>query len=61
MLGQILVLVLLLLLAKPGTTGLLLLFGLLHRYARNTPEADKEKTPLKTTFGSRLTGMSILH
>ncbi len=37
MLGQVLVLVLLLLFAEPGTTGLLLLFGLFHRYACNTP------------------------
>lgn len=55
MLGQILVFVLLLLLAKPGTTGLLFLLGLLHRYARNTPEEGEGKLHLR----SHLTGMSI--
>lgn len=37
---QILVFVLLLLLAKPGTAGLLLLLGLLHGYTRHSPTTD---------------------
>lgn len=36
-LGQVLVFVLFLLLTKPGAARLLLLFGLLHRYARHAP------------------------
>ena len=40
MLSQVLVFVLFLLLAKPGATGLLFLFGLLHGNARYTPKKD---------------------
>ena len=40
-LRQILVLVLLLLLAEPGTAGLLLLLGLLHGYAGHPPTTHK--------------------
>lgn len=40
---QILVFVLLLLLAKPGAAGLLLLLGLLHSDARHSPGTHKNK------------------
>ena len=39
---QILVFVLLLLLAKPGTAGLLLLLGFLHGYTRHSPNTKTD-------------------
>lgn len=42
-LGQVLVLVLLLLLAKPSAAGLLLLFGLLHGDASHSPSGPGER------------------
>lgn len=46
---QILVFVLLLLLAKPGTAGLLLLLGLLHGYTRHSPATQTETFTLRSS------------
>jgi len=53
-LGQVLVFVLFLLLAKPGTAGLLLLFGLLHRDTRHAPA--KKHVGRQTGFGESRRG-----
>ena len=52
MLGQVFVFVLFLLLAKPGTAGLLLLLGLLHCYARHAPITQTERKEALKLVGS---------